>query len=76
MADDKHMCLISFENVTLRIRDRHILPATDWLIKKGQNWAVIGSNGSGKTTLLRAITGHTPVVGVWSKTEITATLSL
>jgi len=63
MADDKHMCLISFENVTLRIRDRHILPATDWLIKKGQNWAVIGSNGSGKTTLLRAITGHTPVVG-------------
>ncbi len=62
MADDRHKDLISFENVTLRIRDRHILPATNWQIKKGQSWAVIGPNGSGKTTLLRAITGHTPVV--------------
>ena len=57
-----HSVLISFENVTLRIRDRHILPATDWQILKSQNWIVIGANGSGKTTLLRAITGHTPVV--------------
>ena len=55
--------LISFENVTLRIRDRHIFRATNWQIQHGQNWAVIGPNGSGKTTLLRAITGHTPVVG-------------
>ena len=57
-----HSDLISFENVTLRIRDRHILPATDWQILNGQNWIVIGANGSGKTTLLRAITGHIPVV--------------
>ena len=57
-----HSVLISFENVTLRIRDRHILPATDWQILNGRNWIVIGANGSGKTTLLRAITGHIPVV--------------
>ncbi len=63
MADNRHNHLILFDNVTLRIRDRQILPATDWQIEKGQNWAVIGPNGSGKTTLLRAITGQTPVVG-------------
>ena len=54
---------IAFENVTLRVRDRHILPATDWEIKRHQNWAVLGPNGSGKSTLLRAFTGDTPVVG-------------
>jgi molybdate transport system ATP-binding protein len=59
-SDDR---LIAFENVTLRIRDRHILPSTDWEIKKYQNWAVLGPNGSGKSTLLRAFTGNTPVVG-------------
>ena len=54
--------LISFRNVTLRVRDRRILAGTDWQILAGQNWAVIGANGSGKTTLLGALTGQTPVV--------------
>jgi len=31
---------ITFQNVTLRVRDRHILPATCWEIKEGQSWAV------------------------------------
>jgi molybdate transport system ATP-binding protein len=58
---------IAFENVTLRIRDRHILPSTDWKIKKNQNWAVLGPNGSGKSTLLRSFVGNTPVVGGYIK---------
>jgi molybdate transport system ATP-binding protein len=61
--DASTQSLIVFEEVTLRIRDRHILPATDWRIKKHQNWVVLGPNGSGKSTLLRALTGDTPVVG-------------
>ena len=55
--------LIEFKNVTLRIRDRHILPATHWRIRTHQNWAILGPNGSGKTTLMRTLTGETPVVG-------------
>jgi molybdate transport system ATP-binding protein len=55
--------LIEFKDVTLRIRDRHILPATHWRIRTHQNWAILGPNGSGKTTLMRALAGETPVVG-------------
>jgi molybdate transport system ATP-binding protein len=54
---------IAFEGATLRIRDRRILPDTDWVIERHQNWAVLGPNGAGKSTLLRAFTGRTPVVG-------------
>lgn len=54
--------MITLENVTLRIRDRQILPATHWEIKAGQNWAVLGPNGSGKSTLLRALAGEVPAV--------------
>jgi molybdate transport system ATP-binding protein len=59
-TDDR---FIVFEDVTLRVRNHHILPSTAWEIKKHQNWAVLGPNGSGKSTLLRALTGDTPVVG-------------
>lgn len=54
--------LISLDRVTLRLRERHILQDTSWIINRGENWALVGPNGSGKTTLLRALTGHTPVV--------------
>jgi molybdate transport system ATP-binding protein len=54
--------LFTFENVTLRIRDRRILKDTSWQIEKGTHWVVVGPNGSGKTTLLRSLTGNTPVV--------------
>jgi len=53
---------ISFNNVTLRVRDCQILANTFWEIKEGQNWAVLGPNGSGKSTLMRALAGETPVV--------------
>jgi molybdate transport system ATP-binding protein len=53
---------IAFESVTLRVRDRHILPATCWEIREAQSWAVLGPNGSGKSTLMRALAGETPVV--------------
>ena len=54
---------ITFDNVTLRVRDRHILPSTNWEIKEGESWAVLGPNGSGKSTLMRALAGDMPVVG-------------
>ncbi len=55
--------LITLDGVTLRIRDRHVLKSTHWMIEKGQSWAVLGPNGSGKSTLIQAIAGKVPVVG-------------
>ncbi len=54
---------ITFDDVTLRVRDYHILPSTNWEIKEGESWAVLGPNGSGKSTLMRALAGEMPVVG-------------
>ena len=58
----RHNLFITFDTVTLRVRDRHILADTCWDIEDGQCWAVMGPNGSGKSTLMRALAGETPVV--------------
>lgn len=54
--------LIELKNITARIRNRPILPATSWKIEAGSHWAVIGPNGSGKSTLAGILTGQTPVI--------------
>ena len=62
-TDTTDNCLLTLNNVTLRVRDRHVFKSTQWQIDKGQQWVVLGPNGSGKSTLVRAIAGLTPVVG-------------
>jgi molybdate transport system ATP-binding protein len=66
MTADKRMPsddpIVSFQNATLRIRDRLILPDTHWTVKRRQHWVVMGPNGAGKTTLVKALTGKVPVV--------------
>ena len=52
----------SLTGATLRIRDKFLLPDTNWQIDPGQHWAVLGPNGAGKTTLVKALTGQVPVV--------------
>ncbi len=54
--------LVSLAGASLRIRDKLILPDTNWEIYPGQHWAVLGPNGAGKTTLVKALTGDVPVV--------------
>jgi molybdate transport system ATP-binding protein len=54
--------VVSLTGATLRIRDRFILPDTNWQIDQGQHWAILGPNGAGKTTLVKALTGEVPVV--------------
>ncbi len=49
--------LITLDNITVRIRDRHILANTCWKIHADQNWAVLGPNGSGKSSLARVLCG-------------------
>jgi len=54
--------LIELKNVTARVRNIPILPATSWKIETGRHWAVIGPNGSGKSTLVGILTGRVPII--------------
>ena len=54
--------VVRLTRATMRIRDKFILPDTNWQIDMGQHWAILGPNGAGKTTLARALTGDIPVV--------------
>ena len=54
--------LITLDRITIRMRDRFLLPDTSWVIKQNQHWAILGTNGAGKTSLVRAIVGELPVV--------------
>jgi len=46
---------ITIEDVTVRVRDRFILPGTSWVIRAGESWAILGPNGSGKSSLARIL---------------------
>lgn len=55
---DKVICMILFENVTVRRNNKEILKNINWKVKKGEHWSILGLNGSGKTSLLNAINGY------------------
>ena len=66
-SDSKHDLpgsapLITLDSVTIRVRDTFAITDTTWIIKRHQQWAIIGANGAGKTSLVRAIIGELPVV--------------
>ena len=52
--------VITLKDITIRVRDRHILPGTSWEIRTGQNWAILGPNGSGKSSLARLLVNDIP----------------
>ncbi len=54
--------IFRLERAALRIGARRLLPDTDWILRAGENWLVMGANGAGKTTLAGTLTGETPVV--------------
>ena len=53
---------ITLEDITIRLRDKFILPHTSWNILTGQHWAILGPNGAGKSSLVRVLTGDVPYV--------------
>jgi len=44
----------------VRVRDRILLPDTNWEIRAGESWAILGPNGAGKSSLARVLTGDIP----------------
>ena len=49
--------LIRMKNTTVRYGRHIVLDHIDWVMRRGENWAVLGPNGSGKSKLLELITG-------------------
>ncbi|MGZ3578850.1 MAG: ATP-binding cassette domain-containing protein [Syntrophales bacterium] len=53
---------ITVEDITIRLRDKFILPHTSWKILTGQHWAILGPNGAGKSSLVRVLTCDVPYI--------------
>src|SRR5512143_930366 len=56
-----HKPFLTVDSITVRLRDRLILPDTVWQIRADEHWAVLGPNGSGKSTLVRSLWGGVPL---------------
>ena len=51
---------IRLNNVCIRYGERTILHQLDWVVNRGEKWALTGANGSGKSTLLSLICADNP----------------
>ena len=52
--------IIRLNKVSIRYGERTILKELDWVVRKGEKWALTGGNGSGKSTLLSLICADNP----------------
>ena len=52
--------IIRLNKVSIRYDERTILKDLDWVVRKGEKWALTGDNGSGKSTLLSLICADNP----------------
>jgi molybdate transport system ATP-binding protein len=49
--------LVEMRKITVRHGPLTVVENLDWVIRRGENWALVGPNGSGKTTLVKMISG-------------------
>ena len=52
--------VIVFSHVTIQYGERTILKDLNWVVLKGEHWALSGQNGSGKSTLLSLVCADNP----------------
>ena len=52
--------IIRLNKVSIRYGERTILNELDWVVRRGEKWALTGDNGSGKSTLLSLICADNP----------------
>jgi molybdate transport system ATP-binding protein len=50
--------LIEMKETTVQYDGRTVLDQLNWVMRRGENWAILGPNGSGKSTILRLILGE------------------
>jgi molybdate transport system ATP-binding protein len=56
----KDRVLVRMDSVKVSYNGVIVLDGIDWMVQRGENWALLGPNGSGKTTLLSLILGDNP----------------
>lgn len=54
---DEILCL---RDVSIKYGDRTILKNLNWLVRRGEHWALQGENGAGKSTLLSIVCADNP----------------
>ncbi|MGO9243917.1 MAG: ATP-binding cassette domain-containing protein [Verrucomicrobiia bacterium] len=54
--------LVELAGASLRVGERLLFRNTNWIFRRGEQWALVGPNGSGKTLFASALTGAVPVV--------------
>jgi iron complex transport system ATP-binding protein len=50
--------VVSLKGVALDIDGKRVLSDVDWVVRRGESWAVLGPNGAGKTCLLSIVDGY------------------
>jgi molybdate transport system ATP-binding protein len=50
--------LIEMKDTTVSYDGRVVLDRLNWVMRRGENWAVLGPNGAGKSTLVKLILGE------------------
>ncbi|MBR7052740.1 MAG: ATP-binding cassette domain-containing protein, partial [Bacteroidaceae bacterium] len=60
ITDDGRPEILRFNNVTIRYGQRTILKDLNWVVHKGDRWALRGENGAGKSTLLSLVCADNP----------------
>lgn len=62
LCEERHQdlpeILIEMRDTTVQYDGRVVLDQLNWVVKRGENWAILGPNGSGKSTILRLILGE------------------
>jgi iron complex transport system ATP-binding protein len=54
----KKIPAIELRNVSYVANGKTILDSVNWVVHRGDHWAILGPNGSGKTTLLKIACGY------------------
>jgi molybdate transport system ATP-binding protein len=49
--------LIEMRDTTVQYHGLAVLNRLNWVMRRGENWAILGPNGSGKSTILKLILG-------------------
>lgn len=49
--------MIKIKNLSIKIKDKILIPQLDLELNQGEFWAILGKNGTGKTTLLHTLAG-------------------
>lgn len=55
--------IIALRDASLRLGDRVVFRHTDWTLRAGEHWALVGPSGGGKSVFAAALAGHLPVTG-------------